>query len=419
MLSPRMRSDSVRETTPYRWPTEQSPAMQLSITSDLEAVEHEWRCFEQRAECTPFQTFDWLSAWQRCIGSVAGVTPAIVTGRQNNGDVLFMLPLAIERARFSRRCVFLGHDLCDYNGPLLAPEFPRAFAPTDFANWWRAVETFIQEKQEYRYDVVLLDKMPERIGQQANPLLALATTLNPHCAYRASLGKDWESYYGGKRSSATRSRERTKRRRLADNGELRLVTANDPDERKSALRTLFQQKSRCLAQQDPTGVPRHGSSNLFTQPGQSNFYLSVAETAKSLIHVSRLDVGSTCVAANLGLQFREGYYHVLSSYDDGPLGRFGPGVIHLHELMRYAISRGFRYFDFTIGDHPYKLDWADETFKLYDHVAAAGWLGLPAAAKLVLTPRAKQWLKTSPALWQLARKVKFAVRSLNQNLHGE
>ena len=386
--------------------------MQLSITSDLEAIEPEWRRFEQRAECTPFQAFDWLSAWQRCIGSRAGVTPAIVTGRQGNGELLFILPLAIERSRFSRRCVFLGHDVCDYNGPLLAPEFPCIVASAEFAKWWRAVEAFIQEKEEYRYEVVLLDKMPERIGRQANPLLALATTLNPNCAYRASLGQDWESYYGGRRSSATRGRDRTKRRRLADNGELRLITANDPDDRKSTLRTLFHQKNQCLAQKDAAGLPRHGFSNLFTQSGQSRFYLSITDTADSFLHVSRLDVGSTCVAANMGLQFRESYYYILASYDDGPLSRFGPGVIHLHELMRYAISRGFRHFDFTIGDHPYKLDWADEKFNLYDHVAAAGWLGLPAAAKLMLIPRAKQWLKKSPSLWQLARRGKLAAHSV-------
>lgn len=386
--------------------------MQLSITSDLKVIEHEWRCFEQRAECTPFQAFDWLSAWQRCIGGPAGVKPAIVTGRQNNGDLLFILPLAIERTQFSRRCVFLGRDLCDYNCPLLAPEFPRVVAPADFASWWRTVEAFIQKTQGYKYGVVLLDKMPERIGRQANPLLALATTLNPNSSYRASLDKDWESYYVRKRSSATRSRDRTKRRRLAANGELRLITANDPDDRKSTLKILFHQKSRWLAQDDSTGLPRHGFSNLFTKPGHSNFYLSVAAKADLFVHVSQLEVGSTCVAVNLGLQFRGGYYHILASYDDGPLSRFGPGVIHLHELMHYAISQELRYFDFTIGDHPYKRDWADETFKLYDHVAVAGWLGLPTAAETMLTPWAKQFLKKSPLLWQLARRGKSAVRSL-------
>jgi CelD/BcsL family acetyltransferase involved in cellulose biosynthesis len=139
--------------------------MLLSVTSDLDVIEQEWCCFEERAECTPFQTFEWLSAWQRCIGRSAGVKPAIITGRQPNGELLFILPLAIERARFGNRCVFLGHTLCDYNAPLLAPEFPSVIMPADFGKWWHVVETFIQKTPGYSYEVRLFDKMPERIGQ--------------------------------------------------------------------------------------------------------------------------------------------------------------------------------------------------------------------------------------------------------------
>src|SRR6266545_3849970 len=79
----------------------------LSVTSDLDAMEREWRDFEQRADCTPFQAFDWLTTWQRCIGAAARVKPAIVVGRRRNEELLFMLPLAIERSWLSTRLVFL------------------------------------------------------------------------------------------------------------------------------------------------------------------------------------------------------------------------------------------------------------------------------------------------------------------------
>jgi CelD/BcsL family acetyltransferase involved in cellulose biosynthesis len=385
-------------------------AMQLSITSNLAAIEHEWRRFEQHADCTPFQTFDWLSTWQRCIGSLAGVKPVIVTGHQCNGELLFILPLAIERAGFNRRCVFLGHTLCDYNAPLLAAEFPCMIGPPDFANWWHVIEVFLQKTQGYNYEVRLFDKMPERIGQQANPMLALSTTPNSDHAYGVYLGQDWEKLYAAKRSSATRSRDRTKHRRLADNGELRITTPDNPQERQSALKILFKQKGQFFAQ--------HGVSNLFEQPGHSDFYLSIATKAGCLIHISRLEVGSKCVAANLGLQFRNRYYYVLASYDDGPLSRFGPGVIHLQELMRYAISRGFSYFDFTIGDHAYKREWADEEVQLHDHIAAVGWLGLTAAAQTTLMPRVKRFVKNSPSLWQLARRCKSVVGPLRSSIRG-
>ena len=41
--------------------------LRLTLHQDLTAAEPDWRRLEQNADCTPFQTFDWLSCWQRHI----------------------------------------------------------------------------------------------------------------------------------------------------------------------------------------------------------------------------------------------------------------------------------------------------------------------------------------------------------------
>ena len=84
-----------------------------------------WRAFEQTADCTAFQTFEWLATWQRHIGAREGAQPAVVVGRDPGGDILFMLPLAVAKRGYGRELTFLGSDLCDYNAPLLAPDFAR------------------------------------------------------------------------------------------------------------------------------------------------------------------------------------------------------------------------------------------------------------------------------------------------------
>jgi CelD/BcsL family acetyltransferase involved in cellulose biosynthesis len=104
-------------------------------------LENEWRWFEAHADCTPYQIFDWLSTWQHCVGTPAGVKPAIVTGRCEDGELLLILPLAIEKTRLYRRLVFLGRDLCDYNAPLLAPEFTEYVTPSKFITLWCEVQT--------------------------------------------------------------------------------------------------------------------------------------------------------------------------------------------------------------------------------------------------------------------------------------
>ena len=47
--------------------------VELSLHDDLASIESDWRAFEERADCTVFQTFDWLSTWFRNIGAREGV----------------------------------------------------------------------------------------------------------------------------------------------------------------------------------------------------------------------------------------------------------------------------------------------------------------------------------------------------------
>ena len=94
----------------------------LSLHDDLASIEKEWRAFEERADCTVFQTFDWLSAWLRNLGVREGVKPVIVIGRYQ-GAVLFVMPFALDAG--GRTLRWLGSSLCNYNGPLLASDFSK------------------------------------------------------------------------------------------------------------------------------------------------------------------------------------------------------------------------------------------------------------------------------------------------------
>jgi CelD/BcsL family acetyltransferase involved in cellulose biosynthesis len=379
----------------------------LSVHDNLAAVEAEWRGFEQTADCTPFQTFDWLDAWQRRIGTLNRITPAIVVGRRG-GDVVLLLPLAVQQRTLSRRLTFLGQDLCDYNAPLLAPDFAGLIGPDGFGALWGEIRALLQATPALHHDTITLEKMPARIGAQDNPLLCLDVRLNPSGAYETVLGTDWEQFYTAKRSSATRRRDRTKLKRLGELGEVRFVSPEDGTEIASTLDSLVAQKTKSFA--------RMGVSNMFARPGYAAFYreLATEPRLRSLVHLSRLDVGATWAAVNLGLTFRDCYYHVLASYDDGEVSRFGPGAAHLRELLRLAIARGFKRFDFTIGDEPYKRDWCETEQQLHDYSTAATLRGWPATALSLGWRRAKRAIKQTAPLWTVAMRVRAAIASLRK-----
>jgi D-aspartate ligase len=380
--------------------------LSLRIYDDLAAVESEWRRFERVADCTAFQTFDWLAAWHRHIGLREGARPAIVVGRFGDGETALLLPLCVMPGRSARRLCWLGQELCDYNMPLLAPEFSQRVTPERFLAAWRELQAQLRCDPLLRHDWIEFEKMPQKIGTQVNPFTFLGVTPNASGAHLTHLADDWEKFYAAKRSSATRRRDRAKRRHMSDHGDVRFVTASDADDARRTLEMLMTQKRRSLA--------RKGIADIFARPGHREFYFDLASNPKTrhLLHISRVEVGTTCAAANFGLVFGDCYYHVLASYTDGALSDYGPGGLHLRELMAYAISRGLKRFDFTIGDEPYKLEWSDTDLKLYDFTAAVTWRGLPARWSSRLWRRIKRFIKQNPPLWRLASNARAKFGSL-------
>jgi CelD/BcsL family acetyltransferase involved in cellulose biosynthesis len=386
----------------------------LAIHYDLAAAEAEWREVQEQRACTVFQTFEWLSAWHRHIAPHSRAVPCIVVARDTRRRVLFLLPLAVQAAGFARELTWLGSDLCDYNVPLLATD-GYDLDPAQFRALWRRIVGRLQADPRSRHDLIRLEKMPATVGGRPNPLLALSTSLNPSGSYLTPLSDDWESFYKAKRSSATRRRDRSKRNHLAEAGEVTFVTADDTASALDALDVLVTQKTATFA--------RHGIRNLFALPGYLDFYKDIAGNLRSrdLVHISTLKVGEQAVAANLGLVFGDRYYHVLASYTDGDLSRWGPGAAHLNDLLRYAIERRLAVFDFTIGDERYKRDWCDDVQPLHDHVSVASLRGAMIAGPAIVLHGLKRTIKQTPLLWAMvvkARAIGAALRGHSRSAAG-
>src|SRR5262249_47001999 len=146
-------------------------------------------------------------------------------------------------ARFVRRLTWLGCELCDYNTPLLAPDFAAQIAAEDFRVLWSEICARLSSSPQHRFDLIDLPKMPEIVGAQAHPMLGLPVRLNPSGAYVADLYATWTEFYQVKRSSATRRRDRTKRERLGELGDVVFVTPAAADEVARTLDILMAQKA--------------------------------------------------------------------------------------------------------------------------------------------------------------------------------
>jgi CelD/BcsL family acetyltransferase involved in cellulose biosynthesis len=380
-----------------------SESLTIVIHRDLPGPETEWRRFEAYADCTAFQTFDWLDCWYRHIGTRARIRPVVAIGRFADGETAFLLPLGIAPGRFAKRLSWLGQELCDYNAPLLAPDFSRRVSPDGFLAVWAELLGLMRRDPFLRFDWIKFEKMPKMVGGQNNPLAELSVTTHASGAHLTQLGDDWDKFYASKRSSATRRRDRSKRAHLAALGQICLATATDAGEARQTLDILMEQKGVSLT--------RKGVGDIFARPGLREFYLELASSPRTreFVHVSRLDIGTVPAATNLGLVFRDCYYHILSSFIGGELSRYGTGALHLRELMAHAIARKLRRFDFTVGDEPYKLEWSDTDFNLYDYAEWVTWRGWPPQSLAAARGRIKRFIKQTPLIWDFVSRLRAAI----------
>jgi CelD/BcsL family acetyltransferase involved in cellulose biosynthesis len=94
------------------------------------------------------------------------------------------------------------------------------------------------------------------------------------------------------------------------------------------------------------------------------------------------------------------------------MARFGPGAIHMHDVLRNAIERGFKTFDFTVGDEPYKRDWCESGKTLYDHLGAARLRGVVIVASMTAMQALKRHIKQTPTLWSAFKKLRAWIGPL-------
>jgi CelD/BcsL family acetyltransferase involved in cellulose biosynthesis len=368
----------------------------LTVFGTLDAVEQDWRAFEKFADCTVFQTFDWIAAWVREVGHASATQPAIILGRhQSDGKLLFILPWAVHTSYAGRSLTFLGDSLCDYNAPMISPDFNAWVPASTVANLFATCVAMLQSDARYRHDFVVLRKMPELIGSQPNPFAELSNMLHPSGAHSTRLGDDWMKFYAAKRSSAARRGDRSRERKLAELGASTFVTMRGRPQIQAALRALFEMKTHTFA--------RMGVANLFAFKNHERFFLAASESEYA--HISALKLNDDLIAVNLGLMFRGVYHYVLTTYAE-ELSRCSPGNLHLRELLQHAIANKCHMFDFTIGDEAYKLDWSDTNLILYDYVGTDSLAGLTPAVILRVASEAKRFIKHTPHLWRVTTKLR-------------
>jgi CelD/BcsL family acetyltransferase involved in cellulose biosynthesis len=321
---------------------------------------------------TLFQSELWLATWYETF-TARGNADAVIIGIEDrvSGNLVMVLPLCRVMENGLETICFADFGLADYNAPLLHPEFdPDRFGADKLMT---AICKVLPAA-----DLLKFEKMPAQINGKKNPLISHPSAHKSNlCHYGIEVPKSWNEYW----TSLKRSFRKDQRRRwrvLHKKGEVSFVWCKNAREVDSLFAILTRQQRRRL---DGLGLPY-----LLADPDMKDFYRQIIRNGctDGPVIFTALLVDDKPVATLCGFGDGTRYAMTISGYESEEWSKCSPGRLLTERTMQILHKQGYSYFDFTIGDEPYKKYFAKENGPLHELVHTLSWKALPRYA----------WLKT-------------------------
>lgn len=330
-----------------------------------------------------FQCADLVEVWCDTLGKAQKIEPCFVAVLDARDDPLLLLPLGIRRRKGVRELVFLDADVSDYNAPVLFAG-ARAWDQSTMRAAWREIEDKLPD-----FDIAVLKKMPECVGDWPNPLRFLGTGRSVAQGHGMTLPARWNDR--GERILPDSAGARRRERQMSKLGTVSIEIAGAARDASHFLDAMIEMKRRHY-------IEVRGVDLFESEPGYLEFYIEgTRRLLPGCVHLSALKLDGDILAAHWGHVLGERFYMLMPAFRrDGEWPRYSPGRVLNDFLIRWSVSQGLEMFDFGFGDEPYKDRYCNVIWHLRDailpstaagHVWALGMAGRRfATARLRGTP---------------------------------
>lgn len=359
------------------------------VFSNVEVFLDHLDTYPQWTSRTAFQTSHWLATWYRTIGYNIG-EPILIDVFDRRSDTLVAALALIRRIDRGLRVIEFADDgVSDYNCPILGPASPSSFVESRAL--WVAIRNALPPA-----DLLRFTKMPAEVAGRPNPLALLWSTRPSRLTSNIlAIDSGWAEYL--------KSLERRFRKEL---GRSWRVFANHPG---AVFRCIENPAEatwvlEALEQQQIAHLQERGKLHILDNPRVAQFYrtLTVGGLANGNVILTALLCGDDVVAALLGVTTEETYVMVRISRSTGSWSNCSPGRLLIVKTMEMLRARGYRYFDFSIGNYGYKRRLGVQPRPLVDLLVAGSALGVPVFALEYV----KHLVRSSPAR-AIARQFKL------------
>ncbi len=319
----------------------------------------------------------------------------IVTGRDRQGRLRFLLPLGVTYRSGARVVHWLSDLVATYGLGLYDHEWLQA-AGSSFDSHWPAICAALPPA-----DVIWLTNLPEVWRETTHPLRNRFTTTEANNSFYLKINRDFESLYAAKRNTKSRARARKKVKQLQEIGELTFGLPQPGQQMHDVLDDMFRHQTERLA--------RIGVHNVFDEPSMAFVHrLADLPTAEStpVLRPYTLSIDGRTVAVKLGIDFGGTFWAMVSSLKADGLERMSPGDIALRLTIEACCNSGLSCLDLAQGESDYKTQWADGEIQLHTITEPLNIRGTLWAQTMSLSLSCKRAIKTSDTLWPMAQRLR-------------
>ena len=372
----------------------------VDVLRSMAAAEPVWRALESESTlATPFQTFEFLNAWQATVGRHDGAAPFIVVAYDIHNRPVVLLPLAVGRENGVHVARFMGGKHPNFNMPVWQSAFAAFAAASDVAV---IINAIVQEADGI--DVLALTQQPKRWRGVSNPFAQLAS--QPSANLVPSMIMKSNAKPEDRISTSTRRRLRNKERKLKALPGYRYSVAKTDADIERLLDAFFIVKPQRMTQLRLPNVFADDATKKFIR----NACAAKLQSGGRAIELHALEcdgeILSICACVADGQRFST----MFNTYTISDNARYSPGLILFCKMVDHYGELGYTSHDFGVGYDDYKTTFCKEDEPIVDGFIPLTARGKFAALGMSSLTHAKRLVKQNPALMQMAMVLRKAIR---------
>lgn len=332
--------------------------MQVEIIQDAKRIaelEHPWReLYAKSEETNIFLSFSWMSTWLKHFGNNYSV---YITAVFDDNALIGIAPFVKHRFfGIFDGIRLLSFGLADYENILCSGTTP---------NRRQTIDAIFQSMQKLQpWQILRIEKIKESspnyaaFKETAHAKPGIVFKEHKHATPFCSLKDTWKVYLKTLRKKfvADTQRQMERLKKIGVSCALRVV--DDPKDINRVVAELAKfhiQRRKAM-----------GQESFFKNPRYEEFFKDVAEVLlkEGKLHLSYLYQADKFVAFHLGFQENKTFFYYLPTFNQ-EFAAYSAGRVLAFELLRNSFERGFKIFDFMLGDEGYKDQFNPSLEKLY------------------------------------------------------